>query len=201
MQGKVFKHSLNITANSSTANKVKLQLLWEAWAWCLLPYSSQSRGYPISQLWTNFESTTSVWASVPSQVPTAKILNSTFKVGLDFFISGVLNWKSPLIGIGIHKGAQFSSLLNKLQFQRHSQLSVTYNCIGNHKSIQKTQPPLSLISVTSQNWDLRLHFCLVLILPHLSHKLMSMRGKKKKYCTIIILQRATASLTKHHPMI
>lgn len=96
-----------------------------------------------------------------------------------FFSSQGLNRTSPFIGTGIHKDAQFSSLLSKLQFQRHFQLSVTYNCIGNHKNIQKTQPPLTLISLTSQNRDLcfQLHFCLVLILLHLSHKLMSI-GKK-----------------------
>lgn len=38
----------------------------------------------ISQLWTNFEPTTSVWASVPSQAHRAKILKSTFKVSWSF---------------------------------------------------------------------------------------------------------------------
>lgn len=66
---------------------------------------------------------------------------------------------------------------------------------------QKTQSPLAQISHTSQKRDLRLesHFCFVLILPHLGHKLMSM-GKK---ISVILSSygRATASVTKHHPMI
>lgn len=163
--------------------------------------SSQSRLHHFSQLWTNLESSTSVWAPVPFQVHTAKTLKSTSKVCLDFFSSGGLNWKSPLTGTRIHEGAQFASVVNQLQFLRHLWLSVTYNCIGNHKSSKK--PNLhspryhTLLRIEICVWShiLALHSSF----PHLSHKLMSM-GKK---ISVILSSygRATASLTKHHPMI
>lgn len=81
-------------------------------------------------------------------------------------------------------------------------ISETFPTLGNlqlywqPQNHQKTQSPF-----TSLNRDLclQLHFCLVLILPYLSHKMMSM-GKENS----VILsshRKATASLTKHHPMI
>lgn len=122
-----------------------------------------------------------------------------------FFISGGLNWESALTGAGMHKGAQFSSLLIKLQFHIanthfpiwHFQLSVACSCTGNHKNIQN--PTLAALT-DSQNTDL----CLQYIFAGCSSLQDDVYEEIKFHGEIKLLSchgRGPAPVTQHHPVI